>query len=148
MRNKTRSLIGATVAALMTQALLHAPARAAEAPASDALEEVVVTAEKRGERSTQDVPAAIQAISGAQLAKTGAQEFADYAAQIPSLSYNDLGPGDKKYVIRGITSTGPATVGVYYDESVITGANANDGGGCQPDIRLFDLDRIEVLKGP
>ncbi|HKE96019.1 MAG TPA: TonB-dependent receptor, partial [Povalibacter sp.] len=82
------------------------------------------------------------------LEKTGAQEFADYAAQIPSLSYNDLGPGDKKYVIRGITSTGPATVGVYYDESVITGANANDGGGRQPDIRLFDLDRIEVLKGP
>jgi iron complex outermembrane recepter protein len=148
MRNTTRPLLGATVATLMAQAMLHAPARAAEAPAADALEEVVVTAEKRGERSTQDVPAAIQAISGAQLAKTGAQEFADYAAQIPSLSYNDLGPGDKKYVIRGITSTGPATVGVYYDETVITGANANDGGGRQPDIRLFDLDRIEVLKGP
>ena len=64
------------------------------------------------------------------------------------LSYNDLGPGDKKYVIRGVTSTGPATVGVYYDETVITASNSNDGGGREPDIRLFDLDRIEVLKGP
>ncbi len=148
MCNTTRPLVGATVAALIAQALMQAPARAAEAPAADTLEEVVVTADKRGERSTQDVPVAIQAISGAQLAKTGAAEFSDYATQIPSLSYNDLGPGDKKYVIRGITSTGPATVGVYYDEAVITGANGNDGGGRQPDIRLFDLDRIEVLKGP
>jgi iron complex outermembrane recepter protein len=148
LRTTARSLISASVASLMSQALLHAPAFAADAPATDALEEVVVTAEKRGERSTQDVPAAIQAISGAQLAKSGAAEFSDYAAQIPSLSYNDLGPGDKKYVIRGITSTGPATVGVYYDEAVITASNANDGGGRNPDIRLFDLDRIEVLKGP
>src|ERR1044071_9720416 len=62
MRNTTRPLVGATVATLIAQALLQTPARAAEAPAADVLEEVVVTADKRGERSTQDVPAAIQAI--------------------------------------------------------------------------------------
>jgi iron complex outermembrane recepter protein len=128
---------------------LNAPALAAdESTSDDALEEITVTASKRGEESTLDVPGAIQAISGAQLARTGAEEFVDYAPQVPSLSYTDLGPGDKKYVIRGITSTGPATVGLYYDEAVITGSNANDGGGRSPDIRLFDLDRIEVLKGP
>jgi outer membrane receptor protein involved in Fe transport len=141
--------MGVSVASLITMALPHAQALAADTAASaDTLEEVVVTADKRSEQSTQDVPLAIQAISGAQLARTGAEEFADYASQVPSLSYNDLGPGDKKYVIRGITSTGPATVGVYYDEAVITASNANDGGGRNPDIRLFDLDRIEVLKGP
>ncbi|MEP7243240.1 MAG: TonB-dependent receptor [Gammaproteobacteria bacterium] len=146
--NTTQKLLGVSVASFVALALAQSPARAAEEPSADSLEEVVVTADKRGETSTQSVPIAIQAISGATLEKTGAVEFADYAATVPSLSYADLGPGDKKYVIRGITSTGPATVGVYYDEAVITASNANDGGGRQPDIRLFDLDRIEVLKGP
>jgi outer membrane receptor protein involved in Fe transport len=59
-----------------------------------------------------------------------------------------LGPGDKKYVIRGINSTGDATAGVYYGEAVISGSNADDGGGFQSDIRLYDLDHVEVLRGP
>src|SRR3954452_22775553 len=96
-------LRGAQVAGLCSLPLLPAIVFAADEPPS-ALEEVVVTAEKRGEQSTQDVPGAIQAISGAALQRTGAQEFADLAVQVPSLSYQDLGPGDKKYVIRGITS--------------------------------------------
>src|SRR4051812_34103369 len=106
---RTKSyLMGASVAGLCSLPLLAATAFAAdEQPA--VLEEVTVTAEKRGEQSTQDVPGAIQAISGAALQRAGAQEFADLAVQVPSLSYQDLGPGDKKYVIRGITSTGPAT---------------------------------------
>ncbi len=72
----------------------------------------------------------------------------DIAAQIPGLSVQDLGPGDRKYVIRGINSTGDSTTGVYYDEAVISGSNANDGGGLQSDIRLYDLDHVEVLRGP
>jgi iron complex outermembrane recepter protein len=147
-RRTQQYFTGVSVAGLLSLPLLPAAAHAADPEGSGGLEEVVVTAEKRGEQSTQDVPGAIQAISGSTLDKIGAQEFSDYATRVPSLSYADLGPGDKKYVIRGITSTGPATVGVYYDEAVITGANANDGGGRQPDIRLFDLDRVEVLKGP
>jgi iron complex outermembrane recepter protein len=129
--------------------LLDGAAHAANAAGATAiLDEVTVTATKRGEQLTQDLPAAIQAISGARLEQAGAVEFVDFAATVPSLSFTDLGPGDKKYVIRGITSTGAATVGVYYDEAVITASNANDGGGRNADIRLFDLDRIEVLKGP
>jgi len=125
-----------------------ADATPAENPAAATLSEVVVTADKRGEESIQSIPTTIQAISGDTLERRGAVEFSDFSGQVAGLSYDDLGPGDKKYVIRGVTSTGPATVGVYYDEAVITGSNSNDGGGRQPDIRLFDLDRIEVLKGP
>jgi iron complex outermembrane receptor protein len=120
----------------------------ADNSAAATLSEVVVTADKRGEESIQSIPTTIQAISGDTLERRGAVEFSDFSGQVAGLSYDDLGPGDKKYVIRGVTSTGPATVGVYYDEAVITGSNSNDGGGRQPDIRLFDLDRIEVLKGP
>ncbi|MEZ5500532.1 MAG: TonB-dependent receptor [Steroidobacteraceae bacterium] len=142
-------LIVALVPFSFALAVRTVPAIAANSSSgSEVLQEVVVTASKRGEQSTQDIPGAIQAISGDTLAKIGAAEFVDYATRVPSLTFNDLGPGDKQYVIRGITSTGPATVGVYYDEAVITASNANDGGGRNADIRLFDLDRIEVLKGP
>ena len=64
------------------------------------------------------------------------------------MSIQDLGPGDKKYVIRGINSIGDSTTGVYYGEAVITQGNSDDGGGFQPDIRLYDLDHVEVLRGP
>ncbi len=47
-----------------------------------------------------------------------------------------------------MNSSGTATVGVYYDEAVITARNKQDGGGRQADIELHDLSRIEVLKGP
>ncbi len=112
------------------------------------LEEVVVTATKRGTTALQDTPEAIQAIDGKTLKAMGAQTFIDFALSVPSLQYQDLGPGDKEYVIRGINSSGPSTVGVYYDEAVITGSNKEDGGGRNADIKLYDLERIEVLKGP
>src|ERR1700716_4395993 len=115
----------------------------ADNPAPATLSEVVVTADKRGEESIQSIPTTIQAISGDTLEHRGAVEFSDFSSQVAGLSYDDLGPGDKKYVIRGVTSTGPATVGVYYDEAVITGSNSNDGGGGPPDIRPFALGRIE-----
>jgi outer membrane receptor protein involved in Fe transport len=95
-----------------------------------------------------DTPVSIQAISGDALQRSGSAGIMDIAADIPGLSIQDLGPGDKKYVIRGINSTGASTTGVYYGEAVISGSNADDGGGFESDIRLYDLDRVEVLRGP
>jgi outer membrane receptor protein involved in Fe transport len=59
-----------------------------------------------------------------------------------------LGPGNKEYIIRGINAKGTSTVGTYYDEAVITGFNEGDGGGKNIDIKLIDMNRIEVLNGP
>lgn len=118
------------------------------AQSGEYLEEIVITATKRGAQALQDVPIAVQAFSGTELADRMAVEFSDIAGQIPSLTFQDLGPGDKEYVIRGVNSTGIATVGVYYDEAEITGRNQQDGGGRQTDIELHDLERVEVLKGP
>ncbi|MBL4602523.1 MAG: TonB-dependent receptor, partial [Emcibacteraceae bacterium] len=109
---------------------------------------ITVTASKRGAQLLREVPTSIQALSGNSLERAGIVEFADYATRVPGLSFQDLGPGDKEYVIRGTNSTGAAMVGVYYDEAIISANNANDGGGRNADIRLFDLERIEVLKGP
>ncbi len=110
--------------------------------------EVVVTANKLNSASVLKTASSIQAISGQDLQKQGVIGFMDVAGEIPGLTVQDLGPGDRKYIIRGISSTGDSTTGVYYDEAVISGSNANDGGGFESDIRLYDLNRVEVLRGP
>lgn len=113
-----------------------------------ALEEIVVTGTKRGAQRLQDVPMAVNAISGENLDEMGASNFMDYALTIPGMQVQDLGPGDKEYIIRGANSSGASTAGVYFGEAVITGRNKEDGGGRQPDPKLFDVERVEVLKGP
>jgi outer membrane receptor protein involved in Fe transport len=119
------------------------------APAdTTSLTEVVVTANKLSNQKVLDIPTSIQAISGDALQKAGVSEFMDIAGQIPGLAVQDLGPGDRKYVIRGIYSSGASTTGIYYGEASISGSNASDGGGFQSDVRLYDLDHVEVLRGP
>src|SRR5271155_3928106 len=134
--------------ALLCAAALKSQAQVISAPSSnasgEALEEIVVTATKRGAENVQTIPIAITAISQAELEARGAKEFEDYARSVPSLSFVDAGPAFKTYVIRGInaTGTGVATVGQYVDDILITGDLR------QPDLRLYDIERIEVLRGP
>src|ERR1700760_4221469 len=105
------------------------------ASSSVELEEVVVSATKRGNENLQTVPIAITAESQATLEAKGAVNFTDYAHSVPSLSFVDSGPAFKTYVIRGInaTGTGVATVGQYVDDVLITGDLR------QPDLRLYDV---------
>lgn len=131
-----------------TTAWAQSGATPADTESETEVADIIVTATKRGDEALRNVPIAIQALTGDALSKSGATQFSDYASRVPSLSFQDLGPGDKKYIIRGINSTGAATVGAYYDEAVISADNRNDGGGRNTDIRLYDIERIEVLKGP
>jgi iron complex outermembrane recepter protein len=137
-------------AAVGIAATLGAPltAMGQTAAGSGGLEEIVVTANKLNAQKVLDIPVSIQAIGGDALQAAGVSGIMDVAGEIPGLSIQDLGPCDKKYVIRGINSTGDATTGVYYGEAVISGSNADDGGGFESDIRLYDMNRIEVLRGP
>ncbi len=112
------------------------------------LSEIIVTATKTGAQPLLRVPVAIQAITGAQLQQQGSVDFNDYFREVPGLSVFDQGPGDKRYIIRGINAAGASPVGLFLDDVVFTGDNAGDGGGREPDLRLFDINRIEVLKGP
>jgi len=150
--NNGSRLIAISVASILSAsaAMSANAAAAADAPAADSAEltEVVVTANKLNATKVLDTPASIQALSGDALQNAGASGIMDIAGDIPGLSIQDLGPGDKKYVIRGINSTGASTTGVYYGEAVISGSNADDGGGFNPDVRLYDIDRVEVLRGP
>jgi iron complex outermembrane recepter protein len=138
--------VGAGLVAMLTGAPLIAADTSSES--APPIEEIVVTANKLNAQRVLDIPASIQAISGDMLQTEGVSGIMGIAGDIPGLSIQDLGPGDKKYVIRGINSTGDSTTGVYYGEAVISGTNSDDGGGFESDIRLYDMDRVEVLRGP
>ncbi len=114
----------------------------------DSIEEILVTASKRGESTLIETPMAIQAVTGDELETRGITQFIDFARSISGMSFEDQGPGDKKIVLRGLQSTGAATTGMYFDDIVITSNHRQDGGGRQPDIKLVDMQRLEVLKGP
>ena len=117
------------------------------ATGEDELQEVVVTAQKRSER-LQDVPAAITAVSGDTLNELHLQGNADLAKSVPSLSFDVLGPGESTLSIRGLgTSYGLApAVSYYLNETPLD--IRTDGYAGAPDIDFFDVDRVEVLRGP
>ncbi|XHS01155.1 TonB-dependent receptor [Sphingomonas sp. DBB INV C78] len=112
--------------------------------------DIVVTARKRGEERLQDIPAAISAIGAGTLEKMGATGFEDFAYQVPGLTFTDQGPGLKRYTLRGIQSAGQEQVAVYYDEVPVPGiqSSTGDSGSQIGDLQLYDLERVEVLKGP
>ncbi len=145
-----RQLMVPLVTGLSSLAML-APAVAmgqeAEA-ASNVLEEVIVSASKRGNQSLQDVPVSIRALTSEDLDRQNIQTFEDWVRQVPGVTFKDLGPGEKTIVTRGLVSTGAATTSVYFDETNITAFNDGEGGGRNVDFKLFDLERIEVLRGP
>ena len=109
------------------------------------VEEIVVTAQKREQR-LQDVPISITAMTGEDIAQRGVTSLQDMQYSVPGLSFVRYGPGTVEYVqMRGVAnSQGAATVGAYLDEMPITG----DVQGNSLDIRLLDMERIEVLRGP
>jgi iron complex outermembrane receptor protein len=116
--------------------------------AESVLEEVIVTATKRGDVDIQSIPASIYAISGSVLEDKAQFDFSAVATSIPGLTFQDLGPGDMEFIIRGVNGNGPAVVGSYFGEYVITASDQQDGGGKNAPIKLIDMERIEVLNGP
>jgi iron complex outermembrane receptor protein len=115
--------------------------------ATSNIDEVVVTASKRSE-ALGSISAAVTAIPGAQLEGTGAREFQDYFRDVPGLMLEVDGQGHFDFSLRGTTSyiagipSTSATVAQYVDEIPVTASQA------QIDMRLVDVERIEVLRGP
>src|SRR6185295_4168605 len=112
---------------------------AALAQQSAALEEIIVTAQKRSE-SIQEVPLSITALSSDVLEQRSVQSFADYGNRIPNLAFANTGDGigtSRTISIRGISGDG--VTGFYLDETPLPDSI---------DPRIVDIDRIEVLRGP
>jgi len=114
-----------------------------------ALETVIVTAQKRSEPLI-DVPMSVTALSGSQLENLQDRDFADYAAMVPGLSLNAAQPGFTRLTLRGQNAGGDgSTVAVYVDESPFgSSTGLLNGGPNTGDFDTWDMQRIEVLRGP
>jgi iron complex outermembrane receptor protein len=143
--NSSRTCLIA-VAAMSALASVPCPATAAE-EARPIIEEVLVTAQRRTE-SVRDVPIAISVVSEKDLEQMGANDFLGFARAVPGLQFRDAGSGRTKLSIRGISSgTGAATVSYYIDDVPLP---TNNGfvNLVTVDPKLFDIQRVEVLRGP
>lgn len=141
----SRKFVRKPLAAAM---MLLSPALLAQSPA---LEEIVVTAQKRTE-NLQDVPISIQSLGNQTLAEHNVQNFQDYAKLLPSVAFTPtLGAGSSftKVYMRGVATAGDGqattsqpSVGMYLDEQPITTIQGN------LDIHMYDIARVEALAGP
>ena len=132
-----------------------APEAAAQSTAAgeprslETLAEIIVTASKREQR-LQDVAAPISAVTGQQLQEMGAQSLSDYITTLPGVHFNDYQPGVSEVIIRGVSATtyheqGQTVVGYYLNEIPLAEAGWPI---VIPDVDTFDLERVEVLRGP
>ncbi len=117
--------------------------------ASTALDEIVVTASKRVS-TVQNTPISISAVSGNDLLARGVDSLASLAQGTPGVSLKSEGPSQTEIEMRGMTSSGgnSATVGFYLDDIPLAGPASAQNGHVVIDPDLYDLNRIEILRGP
>lgn len=145
----TRQMMCFAAAPAIAWMLLPGAAAAQDARPADGAEEIVVTANRR-EQSLQDVSGSVSALGNAQLERRGIDNFENLTASVPGLTLNQAQKNRGVFNIRGIATNvngGNAQdpVSVYINEAPVTDTF---GAAVQPDLRLFDVDRVEVLRGP
>ena len=138
------------LAGLSCLALASTPAAAQDTPANSYDgNEIIVTATKR-DASLQDVPFSINAQTEAAIERANASTIEDLSRNVAGLTVQNLGPGQSQVSVRGVSAGQIARdqpgvkeqVGVYLDESVVSLSLFT------PDLDLFDLNRVETLRGP
>ncbi|MBV8496749.1 MAG: Plug domain-containing protein, partial [Gammaproteobacteria bacterium] len=153
---KPNSILWRTVAAILagSAAATTAPAaRAAGAEeASDQIQEITVTAQRRSE-SMQDVPISMQALTEQALRQLNVTTFDDFVKFLPSVTSASNGPGQNEVFMRGVSAGSQASQGsgstglwpnvaIYLDNQSVQLPNRN------LDVYAADISRIEVLEGP
>jgi outer membrane receptor protein involved in Fe transport len=114
------------------------------------LESVTVTATKRA-KSLRDVPASIDSFDGAKLEAQGKMSLQDYLEEKPGVALNTISPGLIRIVVRGISTDVnpvtplPSSTGIFIGDAAFTDAYISN---IQPDLSAFDLQSVELLKGP
>jgi iron complex outermembrane receptor protein len=154
MPPEARSRVALAVAAVLAGAAAlpaahadPAAARADDAGSGDTLQEIVVTARKRSE-NLQDVPISIDVFSRKDLQNLAIATMDDYLQKVPSISYISIGPGTQQFVMRGVSDgsnpnySNTSSTGFFVDDMSMS------DGGAQPDLHLYDIQRIEILNGP
>jgi outer membrane receptor protein involved in Fe transport len=121
--------------------------QASSSSASNDVQTVVVTAQKRKE-DVRKVPLSVSVVTAEALQNNQIADFTDLTRNVPNVSFStQAGAGLGTIEIRGISSqAGQATVSIYLDDISLTTRNLYSQGTAEP--RFFDIDRVEVLRGP
>ena len=146
------ALLTPAAALLALPGLCLAPAVSLSAEEADVglVEEVLVTARHR-EQDVQDVGVSVRAFSQDDIDQLGIFDLSGLTRFTPSLNIQERGPNRNEMNIRGVTNflvtqdlvPSSRPVGIYLDDTPV-----NTLGGSQFDLRYFDLQRIEILRGP
>ena len=110
---------------------------------------IVVTAQKR-EQILADVPQSISVLGSEKLEERQAVSFVDYAALVPGMTIDQTDPGKSRIILRGINTGGDSpTAAVYIDDTPFGPSTGQSNGAVLAgDIDTFDIERVEVLRGP
>jgi len=144
-----RGLLGASVIALSIGAMASSAAAPARAAEGATIQELVVTAQKR-EQQLQDVPISISVVSKDTLESGPISTVNEALRGVPGVAFYENGQaGMVKFAVRGVTSNtslfnGSSTVGYYIDEIPFAFVRYP----VSPDVGAFDIERVEVLRGP
>jgi iron complex outermembrane recepter protein len=145
----TARVIARALAVALTFAFVDSVYADAETESGDQLAEVLVTATKR-ETTVQDTAASITAVSSEDIAERGLVDFNSLAESVPGIAMRTAGPGQTEFEMRGLNSAGGNTsmVGFYLDETPLSSPANAQLGKVEIDPALYDLNRVEVLRGP
>jgi len=129
----------------------HAAA-ATDTEASDAIQEITVTAQRRSE-SIQNVPITIQALTSETLNQLSVTTFDDFVRYLPNVSVASNGPGQGNIFMRGLSvgaagSQSSGTIGGFPNVAIYLDEQSGQLPARNLDIYAADLERIEILEGP
>ncbi len=133
---------------LLATITLAVAATTARADDDTQLPSITVTAQKRSEEMIK-VPISAMAMDQDTMDKLSVKDISDISRLVPGLTFQaDDDAGDTNIAIRGIISTvGASTTGIYIDDVPVM-VRLDSGVGSNPYPKVFDLDRLEVLRGP
>jgi iron complex outermembrane recepter protein len=148
-KSRIAQAIGIAMGLALAQSASAQQAQASSGASGDQLQEVVVTAEKRTS-TVQDTGASITAVSSQEISDRGIVDFNALATSVPGISMRSSGPGQTEFEMRGLNSAGgnSSQVGFYLDETPLSSPAAAQIGKVEIDPGLYDLQRVEVLRGP
>jgi len=144
LKGLRRSTLGATV--LCAAAMQSTAFGQQTQDRTLSLEEVVVTATRRSEAAA-NVPQSISVLNDRALRDINSDSLESFAAFVPGLEMQAFSPGRTRITMRGVSpaeQTGVTTVSYYPDETPLTSPEQRS----QPEVRLYDIDHVEVLRGP
>ena len=152
MNHKIAGAVAAILNTYVGAAAAADPSNAPETVSTSGIQEVVVTAQRRTE-NVQDVPIAIQALTGETLQQLNVTTFDDLIRHLPNVSGASQGPGQVEIFMRGLSAgsvptqsggsiNGFPNVAIYLDDQ------SGQLPGRNLDVYAADLERVEVLEGP